>query len=364
MRPDLDLTASGTKSELVKTIPITRSAKPSRTTVMSVRLPDLSDATRIELAAEVTVTNTCVLPGPRCIGRRYGFSPAVGAQLRVAGRRGATGRRGTVALTDRKTLRCGQRRPNRNHHCPIVFGSSAPAGGVRSLPCAPRGCRLNLVLDAHHPEARPGNRLVIGTDRPDGSISQDRGRVSALVFREGFETTALRNSSDRRRRRHLPMVSGSLGHRKGGHAVVYSVRVLEVERGTVIGADATQRLAIGHLPYAAFMGAELILAQDSGATRPSSVVKRAATFNGHLSETNGFNCTQGPSAFRTPCETRKAGFVQIRNAPVQGGDPVPLYVNLVARTFPKLTSARGGDRARVLPGGGIDVVAYPPARVR
>jgi hypothetical protein len=362
-RPDLDAVATGTRSELVKSIAIRRSALPSRTVVMSLPLPDLSDAERIKVIAEVTVTTTCIEPEPRCIGRRYRFSPTVGGQLRIASRRGATAGRDSIALSERRTVTCSQRLPDRNHHCPLVFADPAQSlGALGRLPCRPGECRVNFVLDAHHPRARPGNRLVIGADRPDGSVVQDRARLSAIVFREGYETRALENEVDRPRRRHLSMVPGALGARRGGRQVTYSARVPNVERGTVISAEARQRLGIGHLPYSAFMGTQLILSSRPGGKFPDRVAKRAATFNGQLTETSGFNCTQGPSAFQTPCAAHRAGLVQLRREPQRDGRSVPLYVNLVSRTFPKRTTTRPGERARVLPGGGIDVAAYPVPR--
>lgn len=363
LRPDLDAVATGTRSELVETIAIRRSAERSRVVVMSLPLPDLSGADRIKATAEVTVTTTCIEPEPRCIGRRYHYSPVVGGELRLASRRSDTGGEGTVALGGRRTVTCSQRLPDRNHHCPLVFADPATAlKDLGRVPCDPDECRINFVVDAHHPNARPGNRLVIGADRPDGSVVQDRGRVSAIVFREGFETRALENRVDRPTRRRLPMVPGALGNRKGGREVTYSARVPNVERGTVISAEAWQRTEIGHLPYSAFVSTQLILASGRGRTSPDRVVRRSATFHGHLTETSGFNCTQGPSEFRTPCLSHRAGLVQLRSEPRREGRPVPIYVNLVSRTFPKRTTTRPGQSARILPGGGIDVVAYPVPR--
>jgi hypothetical protein len=361
-RPDLEAVATATEAELVKTVAIEKRAKPSRTTVMSLRMPDLEHVDRFRTTAEITVTNTCVEPGPRCIGRRYRYSPKVGAQLMLAPRRSATAQKKTIRIGARQTLACGQRRPDRNHHCPIVFSIPSRAVNPARLPCRPSACRLNLVLDAHSRKAKRGNRLVIGADRPDGSIDQGRGRIGVIAFRDGFDSTTLRARTEAPRKRFLKMVGGGLGTRQGGHTVTYSAPVPVTERGTVISARAVQRLAIGHLPYSAFVSAELILASRPSRTSPDAVAKRASTFNGHLTETTGFNCTQGPSAFRTPCASRKAGTVQLRREPRRGERAAPLYVNLVSRTFPKRTGAGRRERGRILPGGSLDVVAYPPIR--
>jgi hypothetical protein len=169
----------------------------------------------------------------------------------------------------------------------------------------------------------------------------------------------LENKVARPRRRHLSMRSRS-GRKKGRRAVTYSARVPSVERGTVISAEVRQRLAIGHLPYTAFMGTEMILSPRRSGTSPSRVVRRSTTLHGHLTERAGFNCTQGPSALRTPCLTHRAGIAEVQRVPRKEGRALPLYVNLISRTWPKRVSARRGDRAKVLSGGGLEVVAYEP----
>ena len=48
---------------------------------------------------------------------------------------------------------------------------------------------------------------------------------------------------------------------------------------------------------------------------------------GRITESNGFNCAQGPSAYRTPCLTRKAGLLEIvRDAVDRRGHPKPLGI--------------------------------------
>ena len=89
---------------------------------------------------------------------------------------------------------------------------------------------------------------------------------------------------------------------------------------------------------------------------PSRLSRRIVSRSGLATETTGFNCTIGSSAFQSPCVAVKAGMAEIER-PVKDkrGRPVPLYVNLVTRGFPKLAQARGHPPARVLDGGGLTV---------
>jgi hypothetical protein len=134
-----------------------------------------------------------------------------------------------------------------------------------------------------------------------------------------------------------------------------------LERGDVLRVKARQRTAIAHLPYNAYVGSEVILAGRPGATRPGRVAKRAApaALRGRITESNGFNCTQGPSAYRTPCLTRKTGLLEIvHDAVDRRGRPKRLYVNLVSHLSPKLVQARPGDRARVRSSGQLEVTRF------
>ena len=138
-----------------------------------------------------------------------------------------------------------------------------------------------------------------------------------------------------------------------------------LERGDVLRVKARQRTAIAQLPYNAYVGSEVILAGSPGATRPGRVAERAApeALRGRITESNGFNCTHGRSAYRTPCLTRKAGLVEIvRDAVDRHGRPKPLFVNLVSHVFPKLAHAQPGDRARVRSSGGLEVTRFRSGR--
>jgi hypothetical protein len=152
--------------------------------------------------------------------------------------------------------------------------------------------------------------------------------------------------------------------RSGGKRVIYSVRMPRLDRGDILVARARETTAIGHLPYSAYVSSEVILAGAPNATHPSRLAKRATLLRGRITEANGFNCTQGPSAFSTPCVTKKTGLIVIRrNVVSHRGRPKPLYVNLVSRSFPKLARAGPGDRARIRRAGGLEVKRFPgPSR--
>lgn len=350
---------TGNDSERVATIPIARHAGQKPQVVMSLpprELPALRRGNRLRVSAEVQVTTTCVVPKARCIGRPYRFTPRVDAKIVLASGGHKTGGRGTTRLGRRQSLSCHQQRPNRNHHCVLVPTGSRKIGHPRRLPCRRRNCHLNLVVDAHDGDAQRGNLLVIGADRPDGSIVEDAGRLNALVVPKRSRPRPVRRLTHHRVHRSIPM--GSEG--SGGKRVIYSVRMPRLDKRDILTIKARQRTAIGQLRYSAYVNSEVILAGRPGATHPGGIAKRVAALGGRITEANGFNCTQGPSAFSTPCLTRKAGLLVMRHDAVnRHGHAKPLYVNLVSRSFPKLAQAQPGDRARVERSGYLEVTRFP-----
>jgi hypothetical protein len=221
------------------------------------------------------------------------------------------------------------------------------------LPCDPDACFINLVLSAYHPGARQGNLVVVGADRPGGAIGQGKGRLSALVARSGAP-------EPRTKRSHglvthaLPLgVRGLRATRS-----VYSVKLPPLHRGDVVFATAAQRTAIAHLPYNVFVDDRMLLATHRRAIRTNKFIRRIAQNDGQITAGNGFNCTQGPSQYRTPCTTRKAGMVMIRREPIRHGHPVRLRVNLVSHGLRKLAHAGRNDHALVRPGGGLKVARH------
>ena len=352
--PRVEAATTTGNAERVDTIPITRHAGAEPRVAISLgprRMPTLRRDDRLQALAEVQVTNTCVRSEPRCIGRPYSFDPRVSAWLVIGRSSRATGGRSARRVSRHEFVQCGQRRPNRNHHCVLVISNGAmTVRSPRQLPCDPAKCHLNLVVSAHHPSARHGNRLVIGADTPSGGVRQGKGRVSALLIPAGFHPRTRKAVSKRRVHRRLPM------DRSGrGWTSVYSVKLSNLRAGDLIMARARQILDIGGLGNAVFDSSQIVLTEGRRKVSSGRIAKRS----GHpplFTEANGFNCTQGPSAYRTPCVSRKVGQITIERRPVnRRGRPVPLYVNLISRGFLKTAQPKRGLFAHVLRGGSLRV---------
>jgi hypothetical protein len=63
-------------------------------------------------------------------------------------------------------------------------------------------------------------------------------------------------------------------------------------------------------------------------------------------------------AIRSPCKSRKAGLLEIRRPPRRHGSQVPLFVNLVCHTRPKLAAPQSRDHVNVLAHGNLSVRKY------
>ena len=109
----------------------------------------------------------------------------------------------------------------------------------------------------------------------------------------------------------------------------------------------------------------MIVAETPTSIEPAGLATSSSQFGGDLTETNGFNCTQGASGFATPCTTVKAGAARItRDAVVDtAGTPATLYVNLVASAKPLLypmQRLKKFHRVTITPGSGLRVLRYTP----
>ena len=346
---------SGNGSETRKTIPITRRSRADRRVVMSMRprsLPDPKAGDRLVLSAELMVTLDCHRRDPACVGRPYLFNARVGSQLVLARGRNATGGRRATPISARMRTTCrGRPLSSRQHHCVIVFKRVSFEVDRRSaLPCAPRACRVNLVLDAHSRRAHRGNKLVIGNNRPTGMVSQDKGRINAIRLRPGGQPSPPKAISRRRRRRFAPLTQRP--------TVVVSVRLTGLEKNEQLAVLARFKTDVSRLPYTARVSSHLILARSPRATKPSPRVRRIASFDGEIDEMNAENCT----SIQTPCPYPKVGVLRMTgDARSRSGRQIPLYVNLYVISNPKRAPRRPGDRLAIRSHPKLEVARYRPS---
>lgn len=343
--------STGGIAEERETVPISRRPKAERRVAISMspeEIPTLRRGDRLRITAELETTNNCRHPGPLCVSRPYSFSPRVGLQLILAHRAGATHGAGTMALTGRREIVCRQPEPHREHHCVTVFtGTNLRLTKGEELPCRLRNCLINLVVDASNSEARRGDVILLGIDRPDGTVHQGRGRINVTRFR-GPAVEPRTPATDRRLR-------GRVDVDEGAKKVLYSLRLRKLERDEQLTFEASTVVGIKHLPYDTFVGSQLVLTERPGAVSPTRLTRRVAAFPRDINKMTGFNCT----ALTTPCKLPRVGTLVMRGTPRRDGRSVPLYVNYVFRNAPKRAEDRPGDAIKIRRGGGIEAKRYP-----
>jgi hypothetical protein len=357
-RGSVRFATTGDNSEIRRVVPIARRKWAKKRVVMSLgpgALPTFHRHDVLRTSGEVQITTTCVdLGTPRCIGRHYGFSPREDARIVLANRREETGGKDAKVIAETHSLRCEQQRPSRNHHCVLVFPPKPTTiRHPHRLPCRPSTCHLNLVVEADHKHARDGQVIVIGADTPSGAVRQDKGRLNAITLHEHVAPPK-RYRSTNVRSHSIPIAPSG----KAGRRVIYSQRINNLRKGDVIEASARHLVTIASLPYPSFVGTDLILTRGPHSVSPTGVAKGAVTTSGHLTEANGFNCTHGASAYRSPCRTTKAGAARVRHTIAHNGHPIPLYLNVVCAGKAKRAQPRPNDAMHVLSDGALVVRRY------
>jgi hypothetical protein len=349
--------SSGNDSELLESIPIGKRQGQKPRVAMTIppeRLGELRAGDRLEVNAEIEVS-VCMKPnalhpgdGRPCVGRRYGFNPTFRAQAVLAPSPSTVGPDSTLPLSAVHKLRCATTQPDRNHHCVLVIPpTELEVEDPQSLPCAPSACHLNLVVGAHHRQARSGHRLVLGSDEDDGSVNGDKGRLNVLRLRPdmlGLYPSAERLVSAGPSLATLPVVAKGKDTVK---RVLASVPLEDIEVGDRLVVEGFSQARIGHHPYNVFLTSHIAISST-----PDDDVRKAGVYgttdlHGQVTKGNGFNCTQGPSAHPHPCEISKVGVITFVKDPER-----TLYVNLVAGamaigTEPQYERWRPGDAVRV-----------------
>jgi hypothetical protein len=329
------------------TIPITRSRGAQPYVVLSERLMAGGGLRRgdvLRATAEVQLSTTCVTPEPRCIGSQYDYSPRMDGRVVLGSSPTATGGSSADPISKIKTRRCNQKRPNRNHHCVLVFSDAVKkVRNVGDLPCPPDACYVNVIASADHDRAGSGDVVVVGADRPDGSIDGDKGRVDAILARGNIPPP--RSKAGGAKMRDAVPIAPSGG---AGRKVVRSLRLDDLRKGDAIRIKAEQRIGISSVPYNVFIGTRMIIATSPNETRTNGFVSKVFSSGGEVTEQNGFNCTQGGSTYQNPCNSPKAATAYVkRKMPQRNGEPKPVFVNIVMAGLPKLATAHPNDKMSV-----------------
>ena len=329
--------------ELEKTIPITKRGAPRTIAQLKAdKLGPVREGDTVEAFSEVEVSTTCLEPMPKCVGKRYRFSPKIEARLVLAD---GTGRRG-AALGGTERVTCAQDLPNRNHHCVLALHRVQV---LRETPsCAP-SCSLNLVVQAYHDKAEKGNVVAVGADQDDG-IAQRRASLSAAVFVPGESYDPERTETTKRLVRSVKVNPSDTRE-----VTVASIRLDRLTRGEVLAVEARAVSSIGHLPYNALTQGQIVISEKRASSDNHGIPLSVATRNGLVTAKNGFNCTRGQSGYTTPCATEKGGFVRIlansRRHPNQDeGRWRPLYVNFFMGFQEEYVTGRPwrrGDEAKI-----------------
>jgi hypothetical protein len=343
------LATSGDESELIDRVPITRREGEGYRVAMRIpqsRLVPIEAGDRLRASAEVQISTTCVDPGERCIGRSYDINPTITARIVLS--RGHKVSSPSMPLSKRYSVLCKQNRPNRNHHCTVVVPNTTTRVNRPSrLPCKPSACHVNLLLGAHSPHAKPGYFVVLGGDRPDATLEQDKGRVNLIQAREEVPAPYSARSVQLLRDR-LPLTVDDFDKRR----IVYSVPITAPKRGEVLAFDAKFVGAISALPFNTFISSRVIIATGPKKTRSTNKAETAVPLKGEATESNGFNCTLGPSGFANPCIARKSGAVRFRETvrEKRTGEPKTLYLNVLAGAKPLLAEkVRQTNRVSLAP---------------
>jgi len=356
--PKAELATTGNHSELVKTVPIVPTMGADDRVVMSLgpeQLKRIKRGDAMVASGEVQISTTCVEEGPRCQGSPYQFNPRISARIVLASSADADAP--SIPLSETKSLRCKQRRPNRNHHCTLALPNVATTiSDLGTLPCDPQACYVNMLLGAANKRAGDNDLIVIGGDRPDGSVAQDKGRLNLVQAREEGQAPSELSSSDLVNA-SLPLTEGKKEKRR----VVHSIAISAPVKGEILAFDGSWTATVDQLPFNTFISTRVIVTDSPTSTDPSGIATSTVQFGGDATESNGFNCTQGPSGFASPCTSSKAGSIRITQDVIDQatGGPGTLYVNLVAAAKPLLAKrVKRSQQVLISPATGLRVLRY------
>jgi len=248
---------------------------------------------------------------PGLIGNAYSYAPEVEATLLLAADSAAAAPEQGRAI---ELARAPWHRTvtHQHHHAVVTFGDAElriPGGG---LPWSGPSC-VNLVAGASHPDARPGDLMLVGQNEKTPTVVQDMAGIRVVRFRPGEAPEPAPEREATCRCAGVPIAKSEtvvLSHELSDLAAGERLLV----RGRLI-TDATG------LASPARISTRLFVADSPDQTEPGGAAAGALTWKGHLSKFTGFNCVPGEGAQASD----KYGVATVRSAPGRS-----LYVNLVA----------------------------------
>lgn len=318
--PSIAVGATENKPELVETLPIATTAGAARQVVLSLGpqtktdspLPDLAPGDRLLAFAELELTTDAEDPNhPGLIGNAYSYSPAVEATLLLAADAGAV-----VAEAGRAVaLGSGPWRQDishQRHHAVVTFGDAELRVPKEGLPWS-GDCFVNLVVGASHPDAQPGDVLLVGQNEKTPTVVQDMAGIRVVRFRPG-------NAPEPAPERTATCLCAGVPIAKS-QTVVLSHELADLAAGERLLVRGRLVTDAAGLASPARISTRLFIADSPDQTEPGGAAAAALTWKGHLSKFTGFNCIPGEGAQTSS----KYGVATVRSAPGRS-----LYVNLVA----------------------------------
>ena len=114
-------------------------------------------------------------PEPRCVGSNYEINPTVTARVVLSPSPKADA--GFLPLSESRTAcsASSSARTGTTTARSTIPNTETTITDLAALPCTPTACYVNLIVGATNKKAKRGNVVVLGADRPDGSVSQGQG---------------------------------------------------------------------------------------------------------------------------------------------------------------------------------------------
>jgi hypothetical protein len=303
-KTSIEVGATENKPELVETLAI--GTQPGQGTVVlslgpetktETPLPDLAPGDRLLALAELELTTDADDPNhPGLVGNAYSYAPNVTARL---------------VLDDIELSKSPwtQAVTHQRHHAVVTFGD-----GEARIPDGWKGAgHVNLVVDVSHPDAQPGDVILVGQNEKTPTVVQDMAGIRVVRFRPGDAREPAPETQSSCLCSSLPIAKQE--------TVVLSHELADPQAGERLLVRGALVTNADGLAAPARISTRMFIAEGPDQTEPGGAAAADVTWKGHLSKFTGFNCVPGEGAQTS----RKYGVAAVRQAPGRS-----LYVNLVA----------------------------------